>query len=148
MEETRSRTLTPEQRAYYKKFHPDLNRNKLQRAGKVSIDNRNLEHLSTVTAFYVYDVEAEFEPPKAWSWSREGPLTREMEKRRREWFVREVEKIWRACGGTGRGGHYSDDAGQHTGPLLDLLVELLDQFGAPAAQRSRRTLYRTIIGKR
>lgn len=152
--------FTPEQRAYYKKFHPDLARDRLEYAGKVSIDDRNLERLSAVAALYLYDVAAEFEPPTAWDWKREAPLTkqgkprltREMEKRRREWLVDEVKKVWRACGGTGRGGYYSSStrerAARHTGPLVELIVELLDQFDAPPEQRSRSALCRMITGKR
>ena len=99
--------FTPEQRAYYKKFHPDLARDRLEYAGKVSIDDRNLERLSAVAALYLYDVAAEFEPPTACGLeargsahqARQAEATREMEKRRREWLVDEVKKVWRACSG-------------------------------------------------
>jgi hypothetical protein len=149
--------LTPEQRAYYKKFHPDLDRTKLAQAGKVPIDDRNLERLSSIGAHYLYDVAAEFEPPKAWSWFGKAPvtkvgkprLTRAMEKRRREWLVHEVREVWRKCGGKGSGAYVKAGASEfgkdkYISPLLDLITELLDQFGAPREQRSLRSLYRVI----
>jgi hypothetical protein len=75
-----------------------------------------------------------------------------MEQRRRQWFVGEVKKVWRVCGGTGGLAYYKaptqTDAAKFTGPLLDLIVELLDQFGAPQKLRSRKTLLRAIKGKR
>jgi hypothetical protein len=126
-------------------------------AGKVLIDNDSLERLSNIGAHYLYDVAAEFEPPRAWSRLGKAPvtkagkprLTREMEKRRREWLVHEVEKIWRACGGKGSGAYVKPAASEYgkdeyVQPLPDLITELLDQFGAPPEQRSRRSLYRVI----
>jgi hypothetical protein len=135
---------SPEWRAAWKQYHPDLDRDRLQRAGRVSIDDHPLELLSGVAANYLWDLDELFEPPKAWSWSRPAPLTREMEKRRRDWLICEVEKIWRACGGTGSGAHVDAMTGKHVGPLLELLEELLNQFNAPLKQRSRHTLYRAI----
>jgi hypothetical protein len=149
--------LTPEQRAHYKKFHPDLDRTKLEQAGKVPIDDRNLERLSNIGAHYLYDVAAEFEPPRAWSWLGKAPvtkagkprLTREMEKRRRKWLVDEVREVWHDCGGKGSGAYVKPAASEYgkdeyVQPLPDLITELLDQFGASREQRSPRSLYRVI----
>ena len=133
------------QRAYYKKFHPDLDRDRLQGAGKVSIDDRNLERLSAAGANYMYDVPAEFEPPKAWDWRLEVPLKQQMKRKRTDWLVREVGKIWRDCGGKGSGAYSkSETKEKYTGALIELLVELLDQFGAPRDNRSRHALFRLI----
>jgi hypothetical protein len=132
----------------HKQIYPHLNRCKLEHAAQASFDDRDLEHLSALVALYGHDVAAEFEPPKAWSWSREGPLTGKMEQKRRDRLVRKVEKIWRARGGTGRGTYYSDETGKHTGPLLELLEELLNQAGAPFKNRRSHSLFRAIRGRR
>jgi hypothetical protein len=141
--------LTDEQRAAYKKFHPDLDKACLEKAGEMKLSAQDLEHLSGIAALYLWDVAAEFEPPELWSWRQPAAkLTREMEIRRREWLVREVESVWRNCGGEGKGGYWKPVEGKHGGPLIDLIEELLNQFGAPQKQRSSRSLYRSIIGKR
>jgi hypothetical protein len=132
----------------HKQIYPHLDRCRLEHAAQVSFDDRDLEHLSALVAPYVHDVAAEFEPPKAWSWTREGPLTKIMEEKRRDWLVREVKKIWRARGGTGSGAYYSDGTGKHIGPLLELLEELLDQAGAPSKNRGSHSLFRAIKGRR
>ena len=146
----KAKRLTPKQRAYYKKFHPDLDREKLERAGKVPhINGRNLERLSAATALCLYDIPAEFEPPTAWNWKREALLTRKMKQERRDWFVREVEKVWRDCGGKSSGAYWKEstktEKGKYTGALLELFVELLDQFNAPPDRSwSRHSLFRSI----
>jgi hypothetical protein len=131
-----------------KSVYPRFERAKLERAAKVSFEDRDLEELSVILAEYMHDVAGDFEPPKLWSWTREAPLTRQMEQKRRQWLVQHVEHIWRARGGTGSGGYYSAAVSKHTGPLLDLLEELLDQAGAPSKNRSRHSLFRAIKDRR
>jgi hypothetical protein len=142
------RSISMKKTQRHKQIYPSFDRDKLGHAAKVSFDDRDLEHLSAVVALYMHDVAAEFKPQKSWDWSREAPLTREQEQKRRAWLVREVEKIWRKCGGTGRGAYYSDETGKHTGPLLELLEELLNQAGAPSKNRSSHSLFRAIQGRR
>lgn len=137
---------TPTKR--HQKYYPDFDPERLARAAKVSFDDHNLNRLSAVMALYMHDIAAEFEPPKSWTWSREAPLTREQEKKRREWLVHEVEKIWRACGGKGHGGYYNALTHNHTGPLLALLKEMLDQADVPSRNRGSHSLFRAIKGRR
>lgn len=129
--------------------YASLDRHKLEKAGGVKIDDRHTDHMSALVELYLRDVAADFEPPEVWGWSREAPLTREMEQKRRDWLVREVEKIWRDCGGTGSGAYFKSETtpGQYTGPLIELLVELLDQADAPFENRSRHSLFRSIKNK-
>lgn len=150
--------MKAEERAYYKKrFHADIDRDKLEHAGKISINDNKLDWLALITANYLYDQEEDFAAPKPRNPRKPVPLVidgrtvafmrpnpRKVEKFTRQWFVREIEKVWRDCGGTGTVGYYKDNAGQHTGPLLDLLIELLNQFGVPDAQRRRRAFYRIL----
>jgi hypothetical protein len=131
-----------------KSVYPSFARAQLERVAKVSFDDRDLEELSVILAEYMHGIASDFEPPKLWTRTREAPLSREMEEKRRQWLVQHVEKLWRARGGTGIGGYYDPAAGKHTGHLLDLLVELLDQAGASTKNRSRHTLYRVIKGRR
>jgi hypothetical protein len=67
-------------------------------------------------------------------------------------YVEHIAEVWRQHGGKDRGSSYfsaSANDGHHTGPLLELLLELFEQAGVPKQQRpSRHSLHNAILAVR